>query len=85
MPPRAKHPKKTHTPAAFADTDLGYIRLPGVLELIPIGASSWLRGVKEGKYPRPVQLSRRVRAWRVADIKRLITQLDPDRPIAHRG
>jgi prophage regulatory protein len=73
MPPKAKHPKKTHTPAALED--LGYIREPGVLELLPIGATSFRRGVREGRYPAPVLVAPRTKAWRVVDIKNLLTQL----------
>ncbi|ESS72881.1 transcriptional regulator, AlpA family [Methyloglobulus morosus KoM1] len=40
--------------------------------LIPISRSSFLSGVKTGKYPKPVKLSERTTAWRVEDIRQLI-------------
>jgi len=43
--------------------------------LIPISRSSFLAGVKEGKYPAPVKLSSRCTAWKAADIQRLIDEL----------
>lgn len=43
--------------------------------LIPVGRSSFLNGVKTGKYPKPVKLGERTTAWRVQDINRLIEQL----------
>lgn len=43
--------------------------------LIPIGRSTFLNGVKSGKYPKPVKLSARTTAWRVQDIVALINQI----------
>ena len=57
---------------------IGFIRLPKVLEVIPISRSQWLKGVKEGIYPQPVKLGPRITAWRVEDIRKLITEKCPD-------
>jgi predicted DNA-binding transcriptional regulator AlpA len=46
----------------------GFLRLAQVLALIPVGKSSWWRGVKEGRYPKPVKLAPRTSAWRAEDI-----------------
>ena len=43
--------------------------------LIPIGRTSFLNGVKSGKYPKPVKLSERTTAWRVQDIRALIDSM----------
>ena len=32
----------------------GFLRLPQVLALIPVGKSSWWAGCKDGRYPKPV-------------------------------
>jgi predicted DNA-binding transcriptional regulator AlpA len=40
----------------------------GIEPLLPIGRSTFLAGVKSGKYPAPVKLSERTTAWRKADI-----------------
>lgn len=50
----------------------GFVRLSQILSVIPISRSTWLRGVKSGKYPEPVRLTERTRAWRVEDIRELI-------------
>jgi predicted DNA-binding transcriptional regulator AlpA len=39
---------------------------------IPISASTWWLGVKQGRYPAPVKLGPRITAWRVEDIRALI-------------
>jgi prophage regulatory protein len=51
---------------------VGYVRLPQILAVYPIGKSTWWLGVKEGKFPKPVKLGPRTTAWRVEDIRALI-------------
>ena len=55
--------------------ETGFLRLPQVLDLIPVGKSTWFAGVKDGKYPKPVKLGERTSAWRVEDINALIVEL----------
>ena len=43
--------------------------------LIPVSRTTFLNGVKSGKYPKPVKLGQRTTAWRVEDIRDLIAQL----------
>jgi len=51
---------------------VGLLRLPQVLELIPVSKSTWWLGVKENRFPQPVKLGPRTTAWRVEDIRALI-------------
>ena len=44
------------------------IRLNKVLEMIPVGKSSWWNGVKSGLYPKPVYVGPRMPAWHLAEI-----------------
>ena len=44
--------------------------------LIPIGRTSFLTGVKSGRYPKPIKLGERTTAWRVEDIRELIYSLN---------
>ena len=53
----------------------GFLRLPQILTLIPVGKSSWWRGVKTGRYPKPVKLAPRTTAWRAEDITALMERL----------
>ncbi len=55
--------------------ETGFIRLPQVLQLIPVSRASWWAGVKAGKYPPGVKIGARTTAWRVADIRDLIERL----------
>lgn len=43
--------------------------------LIPISRTTFLNGVKSGKYPKPVKLGVRTTAWRVEDIRKLIVEM----------
>jgi prophage regulatory protein len=61
----------------------GFIKLPVIVKvpgsdnppLIPVSRSSWLAGVKSGRYPQSVKIGMRSVAWRVSDIKKLIAEL----------
>jgi len=43
--------------------------------LIPIGRTTFLNGVKSGKFPKHVKLGERTVAWRVEDIRKLVMSL----------
>jgi prophage regulatory protein len=55
--------------------DTGFVRLPTVLKVVPVGKSSWWAGVKTGRYPRPVKLGPKTTVWRVEDIRDLIASI----------
>jgi predicted DNA-binding transcriptional regulator AlpA len=48
---------------------------PPIPALIPIGRTTFLNGVKSGKYPQPVKLGERSIAWRSEDIRALIESM----------
>ncbi len=59
----------------YADLpETGFLRIQQVLRFIPVGKSSWWKGVKEGKYPKPIKLGPRTTAWRAEDIGLLVQQ-----------
>ena len=51
--------------------DIEFIKLPQVLEIYPVGRTTWLNGVNAGEYPQPYRLGKRITAWRKADIIKL--------------
>ena len=53
-------------------SDNALLRLPQVLELIPVSRSAWWAGCKSGRYPKPVKLGPRTTAWRASDISALL-------------
>lgn len=55
--------------------ETGFIRLPEILRVLPVSKSAWWAGVKLGRFPQAVKLGPRTTAWRVEDIKALITNL----------
>jgi prophage regulatory protein len=55
---------------------VGFVRLPQVLAVIPVSRSTWWAGVKSGRYPRPIRtIGERVTAWKAEDIHALIERL----------
>jgi prophage regulatory protein len=57
----------------------GFLRLPQVLAIIPIGKSTWWAGVASGRFPAPVRLGPRTTAWRTESIKKLIAELSGEK------
>ena len=54
---------------------VGFMRLSQVLKIIPIAKTAWYAGLKEGRFPQPIKLGPRARAYRVEDITALIERL----------
>ena len=63
----------------------GFLRLPQVLRLFPVGRSSWWRGVKEGRYPQPIKIAVRTTAWRTRDILALLEELGGTEELQTKG
>lgn len=53
----------------------GFLRLPQVLEILPISKSTWWKGIQEGRFPKPVKLTERTSAWLLDDIEALCDKL----------
>lgn len=51
----------------------GYVRLPQILKVFPIGKSTWWDGVRTGRFPPAIKLGPKITVWRVEDIRALIT------------
>lgn len=62
---------QSHQPQAT-----GYLRLPQVLEIIPVSRSTWYRGIKSGIYPEPHRISTRSSAWRIHEIQDCLDRLN---------
>ncbi len=56
----------------FPLPETGFLRLPAILQIFPIGKSSWWQGVKDGRFPKPVKLGQRTTAWKIEDVRALI-------------
>lgn len=65
----------TETQRNPAIPETGFLRLPRVLELIPVSKSGWWLGIQEGRFPKGVKLGKNTTAWKAEDIRALIEQL----------
>ena len=50
------------------------LRLPQVLQQIPVSRSTWWQWVKDGKAPQGIKLGPRVTAWRQSEICALVLE-----------
>ena len=61
----------------------GYLRIDqilgnarkGIPALLPMCRSTWYAGIREGKYPKSINLTERTVVWRVEDILDLIEKI----------
>lgn len=54
----------------------GYLRLPEVLALVPVGATTWWKGCRDGRFPKGVKLGARCTAWSAASIRELLERIE---------
>jgi predicted DNA-binding transcriptional regulator AlpA len=51
------------------------LRLPKVLEILPISKSTWWAGLKSGRYNiETIKLGPRTTAWRESDVLKIVEQ-----------
>jgi prophage regulatory protein len=48
------------------------LRLKMVLQIVPVAASTWWAGVRDGRFPKAVKLGPRTTCWRARDVLALI-------------
>ncbi len=77
--------------------ETGFLRLPQIIgdpkanppipPIIPVSRSTFLAGIKSGRFPEGVLLTKRCRAWRVSDIRKMIeeTGKEAGRQVSRRG
>lgn len=78
-------PLAIHTLLALPPKN-GYLRLAqiignkktGIPAIIPVSRTTWLDGVKSGRYPKSTRLSNRCVAWKVSDILGLLESLEKE-------
>jgi prophage regulatory protein len=53
----------------------GFVRLPKILEVLPVSRSTWWAGIKSGRFPAGIKFGTRTTVWRVEDIREVMLQL----------
>jgi prophage regulatory protein len=56
----------------------GFVRVSQILQVIPIGESTWWAGVASGRFPKSVKLGPRTTVWRAQDIRELLERLSEE-------
>lgn len=41
---------------------------------VPVSASTWWAGVKDGRFPKPMKLGSKTTVWRAEDIQQLLAE-----------
>jgi len=57
------------------DASFALMKLEQVLACVQVSRSTWLEGVRIGRYPAPVRISQRQNRWRTSDIQKFIDSL----------
>ncbi len=55
----------------------GFVRLRDILAPagpIPVSKSTWWQGIRDGRFPKPLKLGKRVTVWRAEDILQLMAE-----------
>jgi predicted DNA-binding transcriptional regulator AlpA len=72
----------TKAPPQFGSSsalpEVGFVRLPQILSVLPIGKSTWWAGVRSGRFPPPTKLGSRISVWEAQAIRGLLTSLADD-------
>ena len=74
---RGRHAASANVAMHSTVAATGFLRLHQILEVIPVGKTSWWKGVRTGRFPKPVKLSARCTAWRAEDIQELMKSMPP--------
>lgn len=56
-----------------------YLRLPQILERLPISRSAWWVGCRTGKYPKPIKLGPKTTVWKASEINAFLEKLGAER------
>ena len=49
-----------------------FLRLPQILQLIPIGKSTLWEKVKKGEFPKQIKLEPKISVWKASDVQAYI-------------
>lgn len=64
----------TPTERLYRVTDIIGDRKRGIPALFPVSRSYWFKGVRSGKFPKPIRLSPGVVVWKGSDIDAMIAE-----------
>ncbi|WP_218510851.1 AlpA family transcriptional regulator [Variovorax sp. dw_308] len=65
----------TEVIATSAPSTDALLRLPQVLQRVPVSRATWWNGIKDGRFPPGIKLGPKTTCWRKSDIDKLIAAL----------
>lgn len=62
--------------------ETGFLRLSHIVgnkkkghaPIYPVSKSTWWQGVKDGRFPQPIRISKGITVWRIEEIRALISK-----------
>lgn len=63
-------------PKAFVLPPQGVCRAKQILQLIPVGKTTFYKMVREGDFPKPIRMGENISVWRNADVLAWLEQLE---------
>src|SRR5262245_18161814 len=71
----SKKPRTSDRQSEIPDDGLALMRMSTILRIFPVTRSEWWARVREGRYPKPVRLGKRISAWRAWEIRELLRRV----------
>lgn len=63
------------------DTLVSLGEIVGEGGIIGVSVSTWYKGLREGRYPQPVAISKKRRAWRAGDLQDYLRNLGAQKKV----
>lgn len=64
--------------------EIGFLRLSSILKIFPVSKSTWWAGVKAGKFPKSIKLTKRTTAWKAEDIRELVKKTNHNKSVTNK-
>lgn len=63
----------------------GFLRIQTILQIFPIGKSTWWAGCRTGRFPKPIKIGKRTTVWKAEDIKSLVESYNTSNSSTQKG
>lgn len=60
----------------LGEMDCRLLRLPQVLEIIPVSKAAFYKGISAKKFPAPIKISSRLSVWKLTEIRDCVARME---------